>query len=92
MSLEEMMHTLTSRIQRAISTTFTQFTKSHKETTDPKEMKQNVVVSFLALLELVKQNTILVEQAHMFDEIDIKSITVGNNGSQNAELGVPVIY
>lgn len=85
MSIEDMMANLTSRIQKAISTTFTQFTQSHAMSDcDVKEAKQNVVISFLALLELVKQNTILVEQTAMFDEIEIKSCVC-------IEAGIPVI-
>lgn len=83
-SIEEMMETLSTRIQKAISTTFTQFTKSHAPGANMKEVKQNVVVSFLALLELVKQNAIFVEQVNMFDEIDIKSVTA-------QKVGTPVI-
>ncbi|MES2623595.1 MAG: ScpA family protein [Patescibacteria group bacterium] len=74
-SIEEMMNTLTTRIQRAINGTFSQFAKSTAAGADPKEAKQHVVVSFLALLELVKQNMIFVSQEQMFDEIDIKSVT-----------------
>lgn len=83
-SIEEMMETLSTRIQKAISTTFTQFTKTHAPGADVKEVKQNVVVSFLALLELVKQNAIFVEQVNMFDEIDIKSAPIN-------EVETPVI-
>lgn len=76
-SIEEMMERLSSRIQHAITCTFTQFSK-HTESSqvDIKEKKQHVVVSFLALLELVKQNMILVHQEHSFDEIDIKGVDV----------------
>ena len=78
-SIEEMMQRLSSRIQHAITCTFTQFSKhavaqDGSVVTDSKERKQHVVVSFLALLELVKQNMILVDQEKMFEEIDIKSI------------------
>ncbi|MES2985619.1 MAG: segregation/condensation protein A [Patescibacteria group bacterium] len=83
-SIEEMMQTLTTRIQKAISTTFTQFTKANASGGDVKEVKQNVVVSFLALLELVKQNTIFVEQTQMFAEIDIKSV-------EHTGVGTPVL-
>lgn len=83
-SIEEMMETLATRIQKAISTTFTQFTKAHAvHGGDPKEAKQNVVISFLALLELVKQNTIFVEQTQMFDEIAIT-----NAGTNSVETPV----
>ncbi len=35
--------------------------------------KQHVVISFLALLELVKQNMLIAEQSENFAEIDIAS-------------------
>lgn len=81
-SIEEMMHTLSVRIQHAITCTFTEFSRGGKSTDsshkdlDSKEKKQHIVVSFLALLELVKQNMILADQENMFDEIDIKSVDV----------------
>lgn len=73
-SIEEMMETLSSRIQKAISGTFTQFARGTSVPVDAREKKQHIVVSFLALLELVKQNMILVEQQKTFDEIDIHTI------------------
>lgn len=86
-SIEEMMKNLSIRIKQAITCTFTQFAqgglKKSGETSnkvfneiEAKEQKQHIVVSFLALLELVKQNMILVNQEKSFDEIDIKSIEV----------------
>ena len=36
--------------------------------------KTEVVVSFLAILELVKQRTIEVDQIEMFDEIEIRKL------------------
>lgn len=74
-SIEEMMEKLSHRIQQAITGTFSQFSKNTGGG-DVKEKKQHIVVSFLALLELVKQNMVLVEQEKMFDEIDIKSTTI----------------
>jgi segregation and condensation protein A len=78
-SIEEMMQRLSVRIQQAVTCTFTQFSKNALgqdggTIVDIKEKKQHVVVSFLALLELVKQNMILVDQEKMFDEIGITSV------------------
>ncbi len=84
-SLEEMMHDLESRIQSAFKMTFTTFAKAQQEVDtsklSPEEVvevkrvaKQHVVVSFLALLELVKQNTLIAEQTENFAEIDITNI------------------
>jgi segregation and condensation protein A len=76
MSIEEMMYTLSTRIQQAVKTTFAQFSKSGTVYTDVKEQKQHVVVSFLALLELVKQNMVQVEQHAMFEDIEVESVGV----------------
>ncbi|MFA6588098.1 MAG: ScpA family protein [Patescibacteria group bacterium] len=43
--------------------------------------KTDVIVSFLALLELVKQRTILVKQSKMFQDIEIVRIDNSNNNS-----------
>ncbi len=66
----------------AIKMTFTHFSKapqistvnlSDDEIVEVKRaQKQHVVVSFLALLELVKQNMLIVEQVENFAEIDIE--------------------
>lgn len=80
-SLEEVMQDLEHRIQGAFKMTFTSFAKiqdtdmSHLPPEEVVEIKraakQHVVVSFLALLELVKQNTLIAEQVENFAEIDI---------------------
>lgn len=81
MSLEEMMESLSTRMQSAIKMTFTHFSKAPQISTAnlsdieivevKRAQKQHVVVSFLALLELVKQNMLVVEQVENFAEIDI---------------------
>lgn len=83
MSLEDMMENLQFRIQSAIKLTFTTFSKAPTISTvnaSPEEVieikrvqKQHVVISFLALLELVKQNMLIAEQSENFAEIDIAS-------------------
>jgi segregation and condensation protein A len=85
MSLEEMMENLSHRIQGAIKMTFTNFAKAPKisrvhATAEEiieieKAEKQHVVVSFLALLELIKQNMLIAEQAENFAEIDIAGMS-----------------
>ena len=59
-------------------------TKSRKRFYDlfPIPDKEHIVVTFLAVLELMKQNTILVEQEKNFAEIFVSAVEeVGNNGS-----------
>lgn len=85
MSLEEMMERLSTRIHTAMKMTFTTFSKAPDMELPPnatieeiievkKASKQHVVVSFLALLELVKQNMLIAEQAENFAEIAIENL------------------
>lgn len=82
-SIEEMMETLTTRIKSAIKMTFTNFSRAKTDTPKVfeteeerfayvKAEKQHVVVSFLALLELVKQNLVVADQNETFSEITIE--------------------
>lgn len=70
-SLEEMIGTLTTRITSHLRMTFKEFTKEHKEN------KVNVIVSFLAMLELVKQGIVHVSQEKAFDDIHMETKEVG---------------
>ncbi len=69
-SLEEMMDRLTERINAGIQVSFRQFSGS-------REGKLNVIVTFLAMLELVRQGVIRVEQDKQFDDIDMHPNKVG---------------
>lgn len=64
-SLEEMIDRLHARIQREISLRFSDLIKDEKE-------RSAVIVGFLAILESVKQGSILVAQARLFDDIHIE--------------------
>ncbi|MBI2097339.1 MAG: segregation/condensation protein A [Candidatus Vogelbacteria bacterium] len=70
MSLEEMVKNLTSRVQTALQMNFSEFIRDKKE-------KINIIVGFLALLELCKQGLVEVEQKDHFDEIKIESKQAG---------------
>ncbi len=70
-SLEEMMDSLTIRIKSAIKMSFSDFSGKGKVE------KVNVIVSFLALLELVKQGTVDARQNGLFDEIEMESYHIG---------------
>lgn len=65
-SLEDTMNNLINRVKKNMKMTFTDFSKDKTE-------KINVVVSFLAMLELVKRGFISVDQSGKFDEINIES-------------------
>lgn len=70
-SLEEMMDTLSARINKSMKVSFRQFSS------DVPGGKLNVIVSFLAMLELVRQGVIRVEQESRFDDIHMHADTVG---------------
>ncbi len=70
-SLEEMIGTLTTRITSHLRMSFKEFTKEHKEN------RVNVIVSFLAMLELVKEGIVQVTQENHFDDIHIETKEVG---------------
>lgn len=63
-SIEDMMDKLAARVQQAMTLSFKDFTGSTKE-------KIDIVVSFLALLELVKQGAVAAEQHSQYGDIRI---------------------
>lgn len=63
-SIEEMMDQLADRVQKAMTLSFREFAGSAKE-------KVEVIVSFLALLELVKQGAVAAEQYDTHGDIRI---------------------
>lgn len=71
MSLEDAISNLTSRIQKAFKMRFSDFVK------EGKKEKVNVIVSFLGMLELVKQGIIEVKQELHFADIEMESNEVG---------------
>ena len=70
-SLEEMIGTLTNRINSHLRMSFKEFTKEHKEN------RVNVIVSFLAMLELVKNGILHVSQESAFGDIQMETKEVG---------------
>lgn len=64
-SLEEMMDKLKSRIEKQMKTKFSEI---RARETDHK----NVIVGFLAILELFKQGNIIITQASRFDDIHLE--------------------
>lgn len=78
MSLEEVMGKLAGRIQSAISMRFSDFAKAHTHGgTSHREVKVNTIVSFLAMLELVKQGMLAAKQHATFSDIEMESASVG---------------
>lgn len=70
LSLEDMILRLTTRITREMSLSFKQFSGGSKAD------KGEVIVSFLALLELVKQGIIKATQERDFDDIVLETEAV----------------
>ena len=66
-SLEDMIGNLTERVKSSLKMSFKEFSKFGKEE------KVHVIVSFLAMLELVKQGVIMVSQEEKFDDITIET-------------------
>src|SRR3989344_512340 len=69
-SIEEMMNRLSDRIRHSMILRFSEFSGGEKTS------KISLVVSFLAMLELVKQGAILVRQSEQFQEIEMHTDTV----------------
>jgi len=71
MSIEEMIGDLTTRITSQLKLSFNQFTANHRHE------KVNVIVSFLAMLELVKQGVVHASQSQHFADIEMETKQVG---------------
>ncbi|HYD93555.1 MAG TPA: ScpA family protein [Candidatus Paceibacterota bacterium] len=65
-TIEEMMDRLMGRVQKALTMSFKEFSGDAKE-------KVEVIVSFLAMLELVKQGAIAADQHGTFADIHIRN-------------------
>lgn len=66
-SLEETIQKLTNRVKNSLQMSFREFSGMGKEE------KVNVIVSFIAMLELVKQGMIAVTQSEAYEDINIET-------------------
>ena len=66
-TIEDKIRELRERITRGLKTTFRRFVSNAKD-------RSEVVVSFLALLELIKQRVLSVSQDNLFDDIHLSNI------------------
>jgi len=71
MSLEDVIINLTGRIQKAFKMRFSDYVKENRQE------KVNVIISFLGMLELVKQGIIEVTQGLHFSDIEMESNNLG---------------
>ena len=83
-SLEDMISRLTERMQSSLKMNFGEFAKSQGKTsnkgahhTTSKADKVNIIISFLAMLELVKQGIVDVTQTDPKDDIEIETKQIG---------------
>ncbi len=70
-SIEEMIGRLTERINDALKMSFKEFSRSSNASYS-KEEKVNIIVSFLAVLELARQGVLSLVQENNFDDIMIQ--------------------
>ena len=70
-SLEEIIENLTKRVNACLKMSFREFAKVGSE------KKVNVIVGFLAMLELVKQGVIAVTQDKNFGDIEMETENLG---------------
>lgn len=70
-TLEEKINHLQKTLRERLEISFSQITEGAMD-------KIDVIVSFLAMLELVKQRMISVEQSNLFEEIKLKQLSSKN--------------
>ena len=68
-SLEEMIDKLHKRIEQSVKISFKELLENNSE-------KAHVIVGFLAVLESVKQGSILAAQSYRFADIHIEKYTI----------------
>lgn len=73
-SIEEMMTRLSERVTGTLKMGFSRFANYKKGEPIPREERVGVIVSFLAMLELVKQGIVTVTQMEDFEDINIEPI------------------
>ncbi|MCK5285998.1 MAG: segregation/condensation protein A [Candidatus Pacebacteria bacterium] len=72
-SLEEIIDNLSERIKSSLKMGFKEFSGLNSVDNFSKEKKVNIVLSFLAMLELVKQGAINVNQDNQFGDINMNT-------------------
>ncbi len=77
-NIDQVINSLTDRIQTAMNMSFREFSKSHGAESG-EEAKVHVIVSFLAMLELVREGLIDVMQSASFGDIEMNKQTLQTN-------------
>lgn len=73
LSIEEMMERIARRVKEALKTNFAQFAQYERGRVPSRDERVTIIVSFLAMLELVKQGIIHVAQSERHGDIDIET-------------------
>lgn len=76
-SLEEVIDNLSTRIKTSLRMSFKEYSGMDSKKELSKERKINIVVSFLAMLELIKQGIIDAKQENRFGDINMDTQQVG---------------
>lgn len=74
-SLEDMMNRLVNRVKKNLSMSFFEFSGKNSRHEDKSE-KVNIIISFLAVLELVKRGLLSANQNSKYNDIDLESSEV----------------
>ncbi len=69
--IEDMINRITDRIEKALNTSFSDFCKSETHGKNKEEVKVVTIVSFLAMLELIKEGIIDALQNNTFEDMTI---------------------
>lgn len=84
-NIDQVINSLTDRIQNAMNLSFREFSRSHGAANE-QEVKVHVIVSFLAMLELVREGLIDVIQNNSFEDISINKQQVSPMPGMGLEL------
>ena len=73
-TIDEMLTSLSERMASAVSLSFRQWQKSVAVGEDEEATRKNIIVSFLAMLELVRSGMMDALQGTAFDDIELTGI------------------
>lgn len=73
LSIEEMMERIAQQVKEALKTSFSQFARYKRGHSPSRDERVTIIVSFLAMLELIKQGVIHVTQGERHGDIDIET-------------------
>lgn len=78
-SIDEMLTNLTERVAGAMRVSFREWQKSVVVGDDQESVRKNMIVTFLAMLELVRQGMMDAVQGTAFEDIELSQVQETNN-------------